>query len=507
MSSVLRKFSLSDLWILCVSVALVFLAGPAFESHALQLQSQALDPCGCEDKPLLDVLASVNGVKIRKQDLGAETQSRITTVQSRVMEARNRELDLQINNMLLEEEARKRGVSTAQLLQVEIVSKVPTPTDEDAKQFYDRNKQRIGKSFSEARPDILTLLRNQRQQQQALRFAASLRANARIELKVNAVTPPANEADWDRVLATVNGRNITSRDIEESLRPLIFNAQQQVYLIRKTELDMRINDLLLSHEAKRQGLSPMVLLQKAIRSKVPIVTEAQAQQYYNENRKQFSADFSAMKFQIIGFLMSQEEKKLSNEFAEQLRKTANLQIFLTAPESPTFRIATDDQPSRGNADAVVTVVQFTDFECPYCASQYPTLEKLMMQYENRVRFVIRDLPLSEHPSAYRAAEAAEAAREQGKYWDYIALLYNNPSALQIEKLKEYAKSLGLDRAKFDLAIERGRFSDKVQRDIDDANRLGVSTAPVFFVNGKRMADSSIDTLRLAIIAALETSRQ
>jgi protein-disulfide isomerase len=250
----------------------------------------------------------------------------------------------------------------------------------------------------------------------------------------------------------------------------------------------------------------MALLQTAVRSKVPIVTEAQAQQYYNNNRNQFSGDFSAVKFQIIGFLTTEEEKKISNAYAEQLRKTANLSIYLTAPLSPVFRIAIDDQPTRGNASARVTVVQFTDFECAYCAHQYQELEKLITQYQNRVKFVIKDFPLSEHASAFRAAEAAEAAREQGKYWEYVAQLYRNQSSFQPEKLREFARAVGLDLLKFNLALDRGHYSANVQRDIDDGNKLGLNTAPVFFVNGKRLPDSSVDTLRLAIIAALETSR-
>ena len=488
------------------SLLLLLVSLLAAGSHAFQLPSQAMDPCGCDDNPQLDVLAIVNGVKIRKRDLGAETATAITALQTRVMEARNRELDLQINNMLLETAARERGVTSAQLLQVEVTAAVPTPTDEEAKQFYNRNKQQIGKSFSDARADIISLLRNERQQIQALRFAGSLRANARIELKVNAVNPPVNEADLDRVFAIVNGKNITSRDIEGSLLPLIFNVQQQVYSIRKAELDLRINDLLLTNEAKKQGTTPMALLQKTVRSKVPVVTEAQAQQYYNENRRQFSGNFTAVKFQIIGFLMTEEEKKLGTQYSEELRKTANLNIFLTAPASPVFRVSIDDQPARGATNAAVTVVQFTDFECFTCRRQYTEFEKLIAQYENRVRFVVRDFPLTEHPSAFRAAEAAEAARDQGKYWEYIGLLYAKGSSLQLEKLKEYATATGLDRTKFDQAIERGQFSAKVQRDIDDGNKLGLNSAPVFFVNGKRLSDNSVESLRLAIIAALETQR-
>jgi protein-disulfide isomerase len=113
-----------------------------------------------------------------------------------------------------------------------------------------------------------------------------------------------------------------------------------------------------------------------------------------------------------------------------------------------------------------------------------------------------------HADAYKAAEAAEAAREQGKYWEYIALLMRNQSALGVPKLKEYAGQLALDRAKFDAALDSGKFSDKVQRDMRDGMRLGVSGTPTIFVNGRRVAENTVESLKAAIETALkETAKK
>jgi protein-disulfide isomerase len=131
------------------------------------------------------------------------------------------------------------------------------------------------------------------------------------------------------------------------------------------------------------------------------------------------------------------------------------------------------------------------------------LERLITEYGDRVRFVVRDFPLQMHPDARKAAEAAEAAREQGKYWDFIAILFRNQSQLKPAQLKQYAQVIGLDRAKFDAALDEGRFADKVQRDLIDGQKFGVSGTPTFFVNGRRAKDITYDVLKAAIEDALK----
>jgi protein-disulfide isomerase len=238
---------------------------------------------------------------------------------------------------------------------------------------------------------------------------------------------------------------------------------------------------------------------------VPTITEAQALDFFNKNRERINGNFEQVKYQVIQYLQEQEQQRLSAEFAGRLRNAASVQTFITPPTPPVYQIATDDQPSKGPADAKVTVVEFTDYQCPSCAKTHPVLEKLMAEYGDRVRFVVRDFPLNMHPDARKAAEAAEAAREQGKYWDFTAILFRNQSALKPEQLKQYAQVLGLDRAKFDAALEDGRFAEKVDRDLFDGQKFGVSATPTFFVNGRRTKDITYDVLKAAIEEALKST--
>jgi protein-disulfide isomerase len=466
------------------------------------LKAQAVD-CGCEDKPLPEIIGVVNGVKITKQDLSPETRSRVEQLQKQVVEARERELDLQIDSILLESEAKKRGVSPSQVIKDEVIAKVQTPTEAEAQAFYDQNKSKIQGEFKDEKNNVIEYLRYQRQQEQAAKLAERLRAAAQVKVLAKPTAPAAN-ADRARVLATVNDKQITMGNIEDSLRPLIFNVQEQVYALRKQDLELKINDTLLTQEAQKKGVTTRALLETEVSAKVPRVTDAEAQAFYNENKERISGDFAQTKAQIIQYMQEQKEQEATLAFAGQLRRASKIETNLTAPQSPAFSIATDDQPVKGTANALVTIVAFTDFECPSCARQHPVLDRIVSEFGDRVRLVVRDFPLSQHANARKAAEAAEAAREQGKYWEYAMVLFRNQSALGVDKLRQYATEVGLDRARFDASLDSGKFAEKIQRDIVDGRRLGVSGTPTLYVNGKRISDHSYASLKSAIEAALKS---
>jgi protein-disulfide isomerase len=463
----------------------------------------AAPDCACEAAPLPEVLAVVNGVKITKQDISPETQARVAELQAQVVAARKRELELQINSLLLEAEAKRLKTSTTKLLEQEVIAKAPEPTEADAQAFYNQNKAQIQREFAQVKDDIVAYLREQRQREQAGKLAARLRAAAAVEQPVKEATPPASAAERARVFATVNGQRITSGDIEDSLAPLIFSVQEQVYAARKQDLDIKINDILLSNEAQKRQVTTRALLDAEVETKVPPVTDAEAQAFYDENKARIGGEFAQVKPQVLEYLKEQAAQRLRVGFAQRLRQGAALQMFLTPPVAPVLKIATDDQPTKGTASAPVTVIEFTDFQCPSCAQMETILAKLLTEYGDRVRLVVRDFPLAQHKEAFKAAEAAEAARAQGKYWEYAALLFANQSALEVPRLKEYATRVGLDRAQFDAALDGGTYMPDVVRDMRDGERAGVIGTPALFVNGRAVTERSYEALKAAIEAALK----
>ena len=296
-----------------------------------------IDPCGCEDKPQVNILAVVNGVKITKQELGSNVQNQITTLQNEVMRARDVELDMQINRYLVDAEAKRRGLTPQQFLKLEVIDKTPDPTQAEVELFYKERKAHMPGDFKSVKPKIISLIRGERETLAAAKLALDLRAAVNVKILIQNVTPPANEADLNRVFALVGTRKFTSRDIEEGLAPLIFSVREQVYKLRKDDLDLRINGMLLEQEAKRQNLTPEAVLIRAIRPKLPIITDQQAKAFYDQNKATIKGDFQKVKLQIIQLLMNKEQDRLGKEFAAELRQNAAVQIYLTPPERPSIK--------------------------------------------------------------------------------------------------------------------------------------------------------------------------
>jgi protein-disulfide isomerase len=466
--------------------------------------SRTIESCGCE-LSVPEVLAVVNGIKLTFEDVNTpknKLAQQTADLQKQIVEARKREFELQINSKLLEAEAKRRNTPATKLLEKEVIAKVPPVTDAEAQTFYETNKSRIEGDFNTVKNDIIIYLRDQRHREEASRFAARLRAAAHVKIHVNSIAPPKTSADRDRVLAEVNGEKITSGNIEDNLRPLIYEVQGQIYNLHKATLESRINDMLLEHEAVKRKMTVRALLDAEVASKVQKVSEAEAQTFYNQNKERINGEFPQVKDQVISYLQTQDERKVMVNFAGRLWQAAGVQTFLMPPELPAYNVSIEDQPMKGNPAAKVTIVEFFDFQCPSCAQLQPVIDKLMNEYGDRVRLVMRDFPLSQHNEAFKAAEAAEAAREQGKYWEYIALLLKNQKTLGIPKLKEYASQLSLDRAKFDKALDTGKYAEKIQRDLQDGERLGVNGTPTLFVNGKRVEDRTFEALKAAVETAI-----
>jgi protein-disulfide isomerase len=463
------------------------------------------EDCLCESQVLPEALAIVNGIRITRGDIERATKDQVTQLQRQVVEARKRELDLQVNSRLLAIEAKRRGISANKLIEQEVLAKVKEPTEKDAQAFFDQNRAGIKGDFSAAKDDILQYLRVQRQQDQAKRLADELRKTITTVIHVSKVTPSRNEKDGARVLATINAEKITAGDLEESLRPFIFDVQEQVFRLRENELNLSINDTLLAQESQKRKITTNALLDTEVKPKP--ITEADASAFYEQNKDRVSGDFATTKDSIIRYLQQIEVRRAERVFVDRLRATASIQTFLIAPQSPVFSIATTDQPSLGNVSAPVTMVEFTDYQCPTCALTQPTLERLVREYGNKVRLVVRDFPLNQHTEAFKAAEAAEAAREQGKFWEYIGILMRNQSALGIAKLKDYATEINLDRSRFDAALDSGKFGERVQLDLAEGMKLGVNGTPTLFINGRRVSDRSYEALKATIEANLKAGNK
>ena len=165
-------------------------------------------------------------------------------------------------------------------------------------------------------------------------------------------------------------------------------------------------------------------------------------------------------------------------------------VTSTAGNQPPSDISNEDLVQKdsnvlGSRDAKVVIVEFSDFQCPACGSAAPIVKEVAKEYGDKILIVFRHFPIiSSHPYALKAAEAAEAAAEQGNFWDYHDLLFENQENLKDSDLKKYAKEIGLDMDKFEEALNSGKFKDKVRGDLDAGEEFGVNATPTFFINGE-----------------------
>src|SRR5262245_23172894 len=181
------------------------------------------EDCGCDVQKLPDVLATINGVQIKKAAVYGPLEERIRQLQQTIVEARNRELTNQINALLLQQESARRGVTEYQMINSEVASKVPEPTEADARLYFEANKAQMGGSpFQEMKGVLIGYIRSQRLTDATAKFAQALRATSKVQVLVDKPTAPEKEADRERVFATVDGIPITSGRIEDALKPIVF---------------------------------------------------------------------------------------------------------------------------------------------------------------------------------------------------------------------------------------------------------------------------------------------
>ncbi len=445
-------------------------------------------------------IATLNGQPITMDDLDPRLREVVGRLDIEIAAARKEILNQEIESYLFDAEAKRRRIPFERLMNLEVAQKVANPTGEEVQAIYDANRTQFGTAdLDKARPQIVAYLRREALQKLTSDFAARLRKRFVVVMgnDINSPTLSSNST-----LATVAGRAITAGPIIQRLKPVIYDMRLRVFEVIKKAVDQYIYDLLVLDEARRRSVAPDVVIRKEISDKYRPPTEDEITKYYEDNKARINGDLATMHGAIARYLEDDQRSKLENSLGDRLRKSAKISILLTEPEPPVLAISTDDDPSRGPANAPVTVVVFSDFQCPNCGLNYPVIEEVIKSYSNSVRLVVRDFPLEMHENARKAAEAANAAYAQGKFFEYEALLYKNQSALDTASLKKYATEIGLNRARFDAALDGGIYAAEVEHDIADGQSYGILGTPTVFVNGVRVNVLSAETLRAAIDKAL-----
>jgi protein-disulfide isomerase len=286
-------------------------------------------------------------------------------------------------------------------------------------------------------------------------------------------------------LAEVDGVTITAEEVEKPLASQLSKLEEQIYNLKRQRLDALINERLLSKEAAKRNISVPALLDAEVTSKVGLVTEQEIENFYQANKGQIKGDDPQVREKIRGYLQNQALQTRREAFIESLRSQAKIVVNLKPPPILRVDVSTEGAPFKGLANAPVTIVEFSDFHCPFCRRVLPTLAQLESKYGEKVKLVFRDFPIENlHPGTTKAHEAARCANEQGKFWAYHDKLFASPPKSRPEIFRGLAKEAGLDIARFETCFDSGKYQAAVKKDIEEGQRVGVTGTPAFFINGR-----------------------
>jgi protein-disulfide isomerase len=282
-------------------------------------------------------------------------------------------------------------------------------------------------------------------------------------------------------VAVVAGQPIYEEELLERAGGELRDFARQQYEIKRRALDQMVAERLVEAEAKKKGVSLEKLIEQEADAKVPMPPEESIRALYEAQKAQIGRPLEQVRKQLANALRQQELRQARQDYLQRLYRENGVVILLDAPrEKLTF----DAARTRGNPRAPVLIVEFSDFQCPYCRRAQPVVRELLQKYEGKVRHAFRDFPLDEiHPQAQKAAEAARCAAEHGKFWEYHALLFENFGKLGRETLLEHARGLGLPEQPFAACLDSGKFHASVRQDLSDGLRAGVQGTPAFFING------------------------
>ena len=416
-----------------------------------------------------DVLASAKGHSIRLRDLSSEVQKQVGDLPASLLKSRKELADQMINERVLDLEAKTRGITPGKLIADE-KAKLPAPNEAAIKALYIAKQNALGgKTLLEMRKPITDYLRNQAEQ----KMIGDLLTRFRVKYKVtagkdvNAVGLASND-----VIATVNALPIFAWEFEDYARIPLLDDRLDLADAILDEVSNALYVALIADEAKALGIDATALIGREITDKM----------------KAFS---------------DEERLALTDDLEKRLFAKYDVKIIYAAPDPIVQNISTGNSPSVGPANAPVTIVMFSDFQCSACSATHPILKKAMDAYPGKIRFVVRNFPLETiHVNSWRAALAAAAANAQGKFFEYTDILYAHQDALDDASLKKYAVDLGLNVKQFELDLNSEKTATLVLKDIADGKSYGIGGTPTVYVNGIAVRRFSVASFKTAIGKAL-----
>jgi|JI6StandDraft_1071083.scaffolds.fasta_scaffold03661_5 protein-disulfide isomerase len=315
------------------------------------------------------------------------------------------------------------------------------------------------------------------------------------------------------VVARVDGKDIKVEDLGDDLaraeKQALRTYCQEITTARDTTLDNMLQQRLLTAAAAAEGKDVSAFVQAKVEAEVPTPDDAAIAAFYEANKSPSAPPLESVRDQVIQAMNGEQGEKVMMRLLDELRAKVKVERLLPDVSPPALDLSNPPHAAFvGPADAAVRVVEFSDFECPYCSRAADTFSALKTKYAGKsVQFVFRNFPLSFHPNAKPAAEYAQCAQEQGKFWAMHDGIFAAQRELSVDKLKEVAAQVGLDTAKLDECLASGRPGPQIEEDMRKAQEVGVQGTPSFYINGQSFGGNpTVEGLSQAIDAQLAKSQ-
>ena len=292
-------------------------------------------------------------------------------------------------------------------------------------------------------------------------------------------------------VATVGGASISLAEVDDKALEQPASAfgsaklSQALYEARRAALDEIVANKLMDAAASAQGIDRAALIEKEITAKIPPVSETDVTSWFQANQGRLQgAPLEQVKQPIRAFLVEERMRGIRSQYVDALKAKTSVTIAL---EPPRQKVSSAGSPSKGPKSAPIELIEFSDFQCPFCLRADPTVQQVLSTYGDKIRFVYRHYPLPNHPSARPAAEAAACAAEQDKFWPYHDLLFANPSKLSDADLKQHASTLGLNTGQFNTCVDTHKPKGLIDADLKAGEEAGVNGTPAFYINGRMIS--------------------
>ena len=309
----------------------------------------------------------------------------------------------------------------------------------------------------------------------------------------------------DRLLFRYNGFDFLESDLPAGLRQQLYALEDEHYRKQKRIIDEALLRLHLQEEAKRTEKTLEAVASEQLRVDDP--DEDSIREFFEKNKESIPYPYEKAKERIAQLIRARrvEEKKIG--LVNAAKAANDFELMLPKPVPPAVEIATEGFPTKGNAEAKVTIVEFADYQCPHCKFASSVMKRLMARYGESVKHVYMDFPVNRSGISRSVAWGAVCADEQGKFWEYHAFAFKRQNTLNHESPQAIAKALDLDEEAFNQCFESPKAKARVARSEREARRLGLNSTPTLFINGQRLQLTDMERdLENAIQRALKDTK-